>query len=74
MNILNACMWSTFRIDWRLFTYFSANFWNIDYDKDEELIHIKTEKRDRTLKSKKPGKKAGGARSFFDKTRKRRRV
>jgi hypothetical protein len=73
-NILLACMWANFQIDWRLFTYFKVKFWDIDYDRGEELIHIKTEKQEGTLKSKKPGKKAGGARTFFDKTRKRRRV
>ena len=67
-------MWGNFRIDWRLFTYFKEEFWNVEYDKDEELIHINTEKQRETLKSKRPGKKSGGARRPFDKTRKRRRV
>ena len=26
-NILNACSWSNFRIDWRMFTYFKEGFW-----------------------------------------------
>jgi len=26
-NILQSCMWSNFRIDWRLFTYFKKDFW-----------------------------------------------
>lgn len=37
-NILQACMWGNFRIDWRLFTYFKEDFWDIDYDKNEKLI------------------------------------
>ena len=26
-EILNACSWSNFRIDWRLFTYLKKDFW-----------------------------------------------
>tara|TARA_R110000851_G_scaffold97844_1_gene211802 strand:- start:318 stop:1562 length:1245 start_codon:yes stop_codon:yes gene_type:complete len=26
-NILSACSWSNFRIDWRMFTYFKEGFW-----------------------------------------------
>ncbi len=26
-EMMNACSWSNFRIDWRLFTYFKKNFW-----------------------------------------------
>jgi hypothetical protein len=26
-EVLNACSWSNFRIDWRLFTYFKKDFW-----------------------------------------------
>ncbi len=26
-NILNACSWSNFQIDWRMFTYFKEGFW-----------------------------------------------
>ena len=26
-DILNACSWSNFRIDWRLFTYFKKDFY-----------------------------------------------
>lgn len=26
-NILNACSWSNFQIDWRLFTFFRGGFW-----------------------------------------------
>lgn len=37
-NILQACMWSNFQIDWRLFTYFKNNFWNIEYNKNEKII------------------------------------
>jgi hypothetical protein len=70
-NILLACMWANFQIDWRLFTYFKQKFWNTDYDKDEKLIVVKDEKSDKTLKTE---RKAGGTRSFFAKTRKNRRV
>lgn len=31
-NIIKACMWGNYRIDWRLFTYFKKDFW-------EEFIH-----------------------------------
>jgi hypothetical protein len=26
-QMMNACSWSNYRIDWRLFTYFKKNFW-----------------------------------------------
>jgi len=39
-NILSACMWSSFQIDWRLFTYFKDNFWDIDVNLDEKIIDI----------------------------------
>lgn len=26
-DIINACMWSTYRIDWRMFKYFKDKFW-----------------------------------------------
>jgi hypothetical protein len=39
INVLHACMWGNFRIDWRLFTYFKDNFWNIEYDKHEKVIN-----------------------------------
>jgi hypothetical protein len=38
-NILSACMWSTFGIDWRLFTYFKRNFWDLDVNLDEHIIY-----------------------------------
>jgi hypothetical protein len=38
-NILQACMWANFQIDWRLFTYFKDDFWNIEYDKHEKAIN-----------------------------------
>jgi hypothetical protein len=38
-NILSACMWGGFRIDWRLFTYFKRNFWDLDVKLDEDIIH-----------------------------------
>jgi hypothetical protein len=60
-NVLSACMWSSFQIDWRLFTYFKRNFWDIDVDLDEPLLDSKGEE-----KIRKPPKtaraKKGGAR------------
>ena len=41
-NILRACMWSGFQIDWRLFTYLKNNFWDEEYD-EEELVGLKEE-------------------------------
>jgi len=33
-DVLKACSWSTYRIDWRLFTYFKKDFYNyLDIDK-----------------------------------------
>jgi len=37
-NILSACMYSGFQIDWRLFTYFKRNFWDLDVNLDELII------------------------------------
>jgi hypothetical protein len=37
-NILQACMWSSFQIDWRLFTYFKNDFWRIEVDLDEPAV------------------------------------
>ena len=37
-NILQACMWGNFQIDWRLFTYFKQDFWDISYDKNAKII------------------------------------
>jgi hypothetical protein len=37
-NILQSCMWSSFQIDWRLFTYFKDRFWMIGRNLDEALI------------------------------------
>lgn len=28
-NILHACSWSNFRIEWRMFTYFKEGFWRV---------------------------------------------
>ena len=42
-NILQACMWGNFRIDWRLFTYFKNDFWDIAYDKNEKIIEAPKE-------------------------------
>jgi len=39
-NVLLACNWSYFRIDWRLFTYFKNNFWDVEYDANEPPIII----------------------------------
>lgn len=27
LNLINACNWSSFLLDWRLFTYFKKNFY-----------------------------------------------
>jgi hypothetical protein len=43
-NVLKACMWSGFQIDWRLFTYFKNHFWNEDVVLDEALVDIKEER------------------------------
>jgi hypothetical protein len=37
-NVLSACMYSRFQIDWRLFTYFKRNFWDLDVNLDEHII------------------------------------
>jgi hypothetical protein len=42
-NVLNACMWSAFQIDWRLFTYFKRNFWEVDVNLDEPLLNVSNE-------------------------------
>jgi len=42
-NIRTACSWGGFRIDWRLFTYFKEDFWNVDVDLDEPLIILRKE-------------------------------
>jgi hypothetical protein len=39
-NILQGCMWGNFRIDWRLFTYFKKNFWDIAIN-NEKLLNNK---------------------------------
>lgn len=61
-NVLKACSWSGFQIDWRLFTYFKKNFWDSDVNLDEHLIKVrksdteeafKLQKNNKTRKSKK---------------------
>jgi hypothetical protein len=42
-NILSACAYSSFQIEWRMFTYFKEEFWNIDVDLDEPLIILEQE-------------------------------
>ena len=42
-NILSSCMWSNYRIDWRLFTYFKRNFWDIDVNLDEHIIQVEND-------------------------------
>jgi hypothetical protein len=36
-------MWSAFQIDWRLFTYFKRNFWEVDVNLDEPLLNVSNE-------------------------------
>ncbi len=64
-NVLSACMWSAFQIDWRLFTYFKRNFWDIDVNLDEPLLDSKGEEKERKApktRAKKANK--GGSRNF----------
>jgi hypothetical protein len=35
-NVLIACSWSNFRIDWRLFTYFKEDFYKYFLDKPKK--------------------------------------
>ena len=37
-NILVSCSYSSFQIDWRLFTYFKDHFWETDVSLNEALI------------------------------------
>ena len=72
-NVLSACMWSSFQIDWRLFTYFKDRFWDIDVDLDEAIINIgseSTKKKRGTRKTKEPSPEQGGAKKPKNKTRK----
>ena len=36
--IKESCIWSSFRVDWRLFTYFKKYFWKEFINKDEGII------------------------------------
>ena len=65
-NIITACSWGGFRIDWRLFTYFRNDFWNINVNLDEKIIDFKEEPYSL------PTSKKGGAQRF-NKTRKNRK-
>ena len=71
-NVLSACMWSAFQIDWRLFTYFKRNFWDIDVNLDEPLLDSKGEEKQRKTPKTRGKKKAnkGGASNRYNKTRK----
>ena len=61
-NVLQACMWGNFRIDWRLFTYFKHKFWDIDYNKDEkQLTNVVDEEKE------------GGSFKRYNKTRKHKK-
>jgi hypothetical protein len=65
-NILRACSWGGFRIDWRLFTYFKRDFWNVNVNLDEALIQsvdIETE----------ISQEGGAPTSRFTQTRKNRK-
>ena len=55
-NILKACSWSNFRIDWRLFTYLKQNFYeyilNNEIESDNTSISSKsTTKSSKSTKS-----------------------
>jgi hypothetical protein len=43
-NIINACIWSTFQIDWRLFTYFKKDFYTIPLEQLNKSGSPKVEK------------------------------
>jgi len=54
-NVLHACMYSGFQIDWRLFTYFKQNFWNTDVELNEPLMVVRDKhERNVSIKAKKP--------------------
>lgn len=40
LNLINACNWSSFLLDWRLFTYFKKNFYELLDDKKLESNKI----------------------------------
>jgi len=60
-NILSACMYSAFQIDWRLFTYLRRNFWDIEVNLNEDIIDSSKD-NDET--------QSGGFRSKYSRTRK----
>ena len=35
-NIINACSWSNFRVDWRMFKYFKKDFWKEFLEEESE--------------------------------------
>jgi hypothetical protein len=70
-NILSACMWGNFRIDWRLFTYFSRNFWDLDVNLDEPILKVSNDEES----SLADDTQKGGVRSGrYNQTRKNRRA
>ncbi len=61
LNLINACNWSSFLLDWRLFTYFKKNFYelldfeennitNCETKSDENIIIPKVAKKKTTTK------------------------
>jgi len=42
--IKESCIWSSFRVDWRLFTYFKKDFWKEFINKDEGILEPKKKK------------------------------
>ena len=67
-NILFSCMWGGFRIDWRLFTYFKAHFWETDVNLNEAII---SKQKNTQTRSKKKG---GSHFNKFQTTRKTKRT
>jgi len=44
-NILKACSWSNYRIEWKLFLYFKTNFYDYISDDNIDTIQIKNPKK-----------------------------
>ena len=67
-NILMSCAYSGFQIDWRLFTYFKAHFWETDVNLNEAII---SKQKNTQTRSKKKG---GSHFNQFQTTRKTKRT
>ena len=54
LDLINACNWSSFLLDWRLFTYFKKNFYLefINDDNNSKTDEIITVSKKKTLKLK----------------------